>query len=248
MAQFVLVPGAFLGAWCWRRVLPALRAAGHEVHVACLTGTGERAHLLSTRIRVDTHVNDVLQVVQAEELDELILVGHSYAGLVVTGVADRLLKASRPVLRRLVYVDAVLPHPGESWSSRQPPDAVAARVAAARANGGISLPPPDPSVYGLDGDDHAWLRRRQTHHPFSVYRDPLWFDAERVARVPRLYIDCNAPALPTVAAMRERVRHEPGWRVEVLPTGHVPMVTLPVALAALLLDEAAQVQGPAAAG
>lgn len=239
MSQFVLVHGAFLGGWLWRRVLPLLREAGHRAHAVTLTGCGERAHLMSPGIRLRTHVDDVLGLIAAEELDDIVLVGHSYAGVVVTGVADALLQSAGPVLRALVYVDAAVPHPGESWSSGHAPATVAGRLQAARASGGTSLPPPDPADWGLEGADLAWCRRRVRPQPFGVYQDPLVFDAERLVAVPRTFIDCPAPALATIDAARRRVREEPGWQVETIPTGHLPMVSAPEALATLLLRAAA---------
>ena len=181
MTSFVLVHGAWHGGWCWQRVLPLLRSAGHVAHAVTLTGCGERAHLLTPGIRLATHVDDVLGVVAAEELADVVLVGHSYAGMVVTGAADRLLQRAPGTLAHLVYLDAVTPHPGESWSSQHAAETVAARVQAAAANGGVALPPPDGSVFGLDGADLAWVNRRMTPQPFGVYRDALDFSPTRVA-------------------------------------------------------------------
>ena len=235
MASFVLVHGAWHGAWCWARVLPRLRAAGHVAHAVTLTGSGDRAHLLSADIRLATHVQDVVATVEAEELADVVLVGHSYAGLVVTGAADQLLAANPARVRHLVYVDAVTPHPGESWSSQHPPETVAARIEAAKASGGLSLPPPDATAFGLAGADRDWVNHRQTPFPFGVYRDLLAFDAARVAGVPRTFIDCTSPALPTIAVMRQRVRSEAGWNVVEIATGHDPMVSEVEALVAVVL-------------
>jgi len=235
MTPLVLVHGAWHGGWCWQRVLARLRAAGALAHAVTLTGVGERAHLLSASIRVADHVQDVLALIAAEELEEVVLVGHSYGGLVITAVADRLL-AGATAIRRLIYVDAVTPHPGESWSSQHPAATVEARIAAAAANGNLSIPPPDASAYGLAGADRDWVNRRQTPQPFGVYRDPIAFDAERIARLPRTFVDCTTPALPTIAVMRERVRREPGWNVIELATGHDPMISAPDELARVLLD------------
>src|SRR5262245_64336135 len=122
MAAFGLVHGAWHGAWCWTRVLPTLRGAGHAVHAITLTGSGERAHLLHRGITLETHVGDVIGTITCEELDEVVLVGHSYAGLVITGAADRLVARQPSLLKHLVYVDAVVPHPGESWSTHHAPE------------------------------------------------------------------------------------------------------------------------------
>ncbi|GAB1436794.1 alpha/beta hydrolase [Sphaerotilus sulfidivorans] len=232
----MLIHGAWHGAWCWRRVLPGLRAAGHEAHAVTLTGVGERAHLLRPDLRLRDHIADVLGLIDAEELgDDLVLVGHSYGGLVMTGVADALLaRGLKP--RHLVYVDAVTPHPGESWSSQHAPETVRARLEAAAQRPDGAMPPPDAAVFGLDGADRDWVNRRQTPQPAGVYQDRLDFDAVRIATLPRTFIDCTAPALPTIAVMRERVRREPGWQVVELATGHDPMISAPEALVTLLLD------------
>ena len=109
----VLVHGAWGGAWIWRRVLAPLRAAGHEVHAVTLTGDGERAHLRRPEISLQTHVDDVVGLVEAEELRDVVLVGHSYGGMVITGAAAALLQRDPQRVRRLVYVDAMVPLPGE---------------------------------------------------------------------------------------------------------------------------------------
>ena len=234
-SPIVLVHGAWGGAWIWRRVLGPLRAAGHEVHAVTLTGDGERAHLRRADITLRTHIDDVLGLIDAEELRDITLVGHSYAGQVITGAADALLAADAGRLKQLVYVDAMVPLPGEGWGSNHAPEVVAARRAAAAANDN-ALPPPDPRDFGLEGADRDWLLRRQVPHPFGPYREPMPFDGERCAGVPRCFVDCNQPAYPTIAGSRERVRRQPGWRIVELPTGHCPMVSQPGRLIEVLLD------------
>jgi pimeloyl-ACP methyl ester carboxylesterase len=231
----VLVHGAWHGAWCWRRVLPLLRAEGVAPHAVTLTGVGDRAHLMSPAIDLHTHIQDVMGLIEAEELQRVVLVGHSYAGMVVTGVADRLQRERPGLLAHLVYLDAVVPLPGESWSSPHTAETKQSRIDAARPSGDLSFPPPDAKVFGLEGADRDWVNRRQTPQPFRVYQQPLDFDAARVAAVPRTFIDCTSPALATIAVSRSRVRSEPGWQVLELATGHDPMVSEPQALAELLL-------------
>jgi len=232
----VLVHGAWAGGWAWARVLAPLRAAGHAVHAVTLSGCGERRHLLRPDITLQTHVADVVGLAECEELRDAVLVGHSYGGLVVTGAADALLARGRDRLRQLVYVDAQVPLPGECWSSQHSDEVRAARSAAAAASGLHALPPPDPSGFGLAGPDRDWLLRRQGPHPFGAYLEPLHFDAERLARVPRAFIDCVAPAYPTIAPMRARVRATPGFTVVEMATGHYPQIQAPADFAALLLE------------
>jgi pimeloyl-ACP methyl ester carboxylesterase len=234
MSTFVLVHGAWGGAWIWRRIIGPLRAAGHEVHAVTLTGDGERAHLRRPDVSLQTHIDDVLGLVDAEELRDVVLVGHSYGGMVITGAADVLTARAPNPLRHLVYVDAMVPLPGEGWGSGHPPEIVQARLAAAKAHGN-ALPPPDPRDFGIEGADREWMLRRQVPHPFGMYRVPLQFDGERWARMRRTFIDCNRPAYPTIDAMRKRVREQPGWRVVEIATGHCPMVSTPAELTVHLL-------------
>ncbi|MBK4735449.1 alpha/beta fold hydrolase [Noviherbaspirillum pedocola] len=229
MADFVLVHGAWHGAWCWQRILPGLWRAGHRAFAVSLTGTGERAHQLAPDIRLADHIEDAAAVMEAEELQEAIVVGHSYGGLIITGLADRMPQR----IARLVYVDAVVPLPGESWSSGHPESTRAQRRAAIAATGAI--PPSDPALFGLSGDDANWISRRMRPQPGGVYDDPLHFDATRVAALPRSFIDCHAPALATIDPMRARVRAEPGWQVLEVATGHDPMISAPDALLHMLL-------------
>lgn len=214
-----------------------LRAAGHDAHAVTLTGVGERAHLLSPEIRLKTHRDDVLNQIRFEELDDVVLVGHSYAGMVITGVADLLLRQGSRVLRQLVYLDAFVPHPGESWSSSQPPETVAARLEAAIVRNNTKvMPAPDAKVFGLRGADHEWVTRRMTPQPLAVYQDPLCFDAERLTSLPRTFIDCTSPPSPTLAQIRRRVRQEAGWEILKLETGHDAMVSAPRELSDALLS------------
>ena len=242
MANFVLVHGAWHGGWCWRHVVQALGAAGHRAHAVTLTGLGERMHLMSPAITLETHITDVLDAIEMEEMDDVILAVHSYAGMIGTAVADR-----RPQrLRHLVYVDAVVPQPGESWSSTHTAATREARLAAAAGSPDFSMPPPDPAVFGLVGEQHAWCARRQRPHPGHTYQATLDFDPQRVAAVPRTFVSCIQPALATIDAIRPRVADDAFWggawragggmRVVELKTGHDPMISAPQDLTRILLE------------
>ena len=243
MANFVLVHGAWHGGWCWQRVTSALQAQGHRVHALTLTGLGERAHLLSPAITLDTHIDDVISAIEVEELQDVILAVHSYAGMIGTAVADRLGKH----LKHLVYVDAVIPKPGESWSSTQSAATQQQRLSAAQASTRFSFPPPDPEVFGLHDADHAWVKRRQTPHPGNTYQAPLAFDIQRVAAIPRTFVNCTQPALGTIEPSRLRAKDPKFWdgawlpnsKIVELKTGHDPMISEPAALTKILLDCAA---------
>lgn len=242
MTDFVLVHGAWHGGWCWRDVAGPLAAAGHRAFSPTLTGLGERAHLMSPAITLETHIADVGNLIEAEELQQLVLVVHSYAGMIGTAIADRM--SGR--LRHLVYVDAVVPNPGESWSSTQARATRESRLAAAEASADYSFPVPDAAIFGLQGALRDWVMRRQTPHPGHTYLATLDFDAKRVAAVPRTFVNCTRPALATIDAIRARVVDPRFWggawqggggaTVVELETGHDPMVTAPSELTRILLD------------
>jgi pimeloyl-ACP methyl ester carboxylesterase len=224
-------------------VSQALQQVGHGVHAVTLTGLGERAHLRSPAVTLETHIEDVRQLIDAEELTDVVLAVHSYAGMIGTAIADRM--SDR--LKHLVYVDAVLPKPGESWSSTQSQATQTQRLTAAAASADFSFPPPDPVVFGLHDADHAWVLRRQTPHPGHTYQMPLHFDAQRVASIPRTFISCTSPALATIEPSRLRAKDPafwggawaPGCQVLEMTTGHDPMISAPSELTRILLDCAA---------
>ena len=155
-ANYVLVHGAWHGGWCWSRVAERLRAAGHRAFTPTCTGLGERAHLMSPDITLDTFTDDITGMIEAEELTEVILVGHSFGGLPVSGVAERM--PSR--LRHLVYLDALLVEPGQRPFDILAPDIVARRLKTAEdSSGGVSLPPQPPESFGVTdpGDIACWV-------------------------------------------------------------------------------------------
>ncbi|ACL61296.1 alpha/beta fold hydrolase [Methylobacterium nodulans] len=231
---FVLVHGAWHGGWCWRRVADRLAAQGHRVFAPTCTGLGERAHLLSRAITLDTFVQDIAGVIAAEELAEIILVGHSFGGLAVSGVAD----AMPERIRHLVYLDSLLVEPGRAPFDALPPEVAAARrQAAAETSGGVSLPVPPPESFGvIDAADAAWLGRRLTPHPLGTYESPLRLKGPLGNGLPRTYVDCTNPSYPPLDGVKDWVRRQPGWDWAALATGHDAMVSTPDALARLLVE------------
>ncbi|MFI6845373.1 alpha/beta hydrolase [Kitasatospora sp. NBC_00085] len=222
MATFVLVPGMLHGAWWYRPLTDRLRAAGHEVYPLTLTGVSERGHLNNAAVNLDTHIQDVLATLEAEQLTDVVLVGHSYGGMVLSGVADR----APERIGALVYADAFVPRSGESayrivnevWKQRY--------LAGAAAGNGST-------VVGLS----PFLDPRATVHPLASLFQPVTLTgaAESVTR--RVYIHAerfeDTPFLETV----DRVRDDPAWTVHTLPVGHdlireAPEEFLKIALAA----------------
>ena len=231
---FVLVHGAFHGGWCWARVADRLRVRGHRVFTPTCTGLGDRAHLMSGDISLDMFTRDVAAVIEMEELEDVVLVGHSFGGNPTSGVADRMPER----IRHLVYLDALVVQRGQTAFTGLSDDIVASRRRAAReSSGGMSVPVPPPSVFGVpDGPDADWLRRRLTPHPIGTYETPLGLDRPVGNGLPRTYIVCTAPIYEPLQPSRDWVRAQPDWDWRELATGHDAMVTAPEALTGMLLD------------
>lgn len=223
MATFVIVHGGWGGGWEWRDVDRLLRAEGHDVSRPTLTGLGERAHLLSPSVDLDTHVEDVVCHLEFEGLEDVVLCGQSYGGMVVTGVADRVPER----VGRLVYVDAFVPLDGESLFDLLPQQWVSMLRDSATDG---RVPPP-----GGDPAHPAWYLERARDHPLAAFEQPLRL-AGRGDRIPRSYIRClrsDAPLEPMI----ERARTA-GWQIQEIDTHHDAQVGDPVGLARLLANAA----------
>ncbi|MBW3632862.1 MAG: alpha/beta hydrolase [Chloroflexi bacterium] len=236
MATFVLVHGSMHGGWCWKRVVPWLHAAGHHVHAPTLTGLGERAHLAHPGIDLGTHIQDIIGVLEYEDLRGVVLVGHSYGSVVVTGVADRL--PAR--IAQLVYVDGAEAASGQAVIDFFPSAWLAARRALVDVEGGgWQLPPPaDLSGFGIaDADDVAWVRPRLAPQPFKTFTQPLRLESAAGFAGPKTFVSCTeAPPAGWRDEMTRRARAERGWGYRELATGHDAMITAPRELAGLLLE------------
>lgn len=188
MATYVLVHGAWLAGWYWQRVAPLLRGAGHTVFTPTLTGLGERSHLLSRDITLDTYITDIVQVLFYEDLTDVILVGHSFGGTVITGVAER---ASERIAQ-LVYLDAEVPRNGESDAGCLTPNMEEFVWQRARERGDGWLFTPSPvAIFGVnDPADQAWADARMTAQPAATLTQPVFYGAA-VEALPRHFIACR---------------------------------------------------------
>lgn len=234
---FMLVHGAWHGAWCWAQVADILRAHGHRVFTPTQTGLGAKRHLMSRDITLDVFVQDIANELEFEDLHDVVLVGHSFGGIAISGVADRLPQR----LRQLIYLDALLLPGGMTAFSQLSPEVVAARTAAAQAfDGGMSLPPPPPEAFGLLNPAHqAVIAKRLTPHPFGCYTSPLHLQHALGNGLPRTYVVCTDPIYPALAKSRE-LALSLGWPMVALATGHDAMVSAPQATAELFMHLAAQ--------
>ena len=248
MATYVLVPGFWLGGWAWRAVANQLRAQGHEVHPFTLTGLADKKHLIGPDIDLDTHTNDVFNLIEYEGLTDVILVGHSYSGLVITAVADRLARK----LSKLVYVDTAPLPTGVALIDFYPPDLRKTyRQRVAMEGGGHRLPfPPWEELDGLgtardlDEGMRAVIQARATDTPFAAARQPTQLSTTSGrAQLPKTAIWCTTSTaqvrqlLDSGNAMFSELTG-PSWTFVDLPTGHWPMFSKPRELSELLLQQA----------
>jgi pimeloyl-ACP methyl ester carboxylesterase len=235
MATFVLLHGSWQGGWAWQRVRRLLAAAGHEGIAPTLTGLGERSHLATPETGLSVHIEDVVRVLECEDR-QVVLVGHSYSGLVVSGVAE----AVPERLSRLVYVDAFVPEDGQSAFDLMPVPGIAEQwTSSAREHGqGWLVPPLPPESLGVtDPADAAWVRSRLTPMPLRTHQEPIRLPADRARELPRSYVLCTGYPLFHLTARRcERQ----GWPCHRLAAGHSAMLTAPEALTGALLVEPGQ--------
>jgi pimeloyl-ACP methyl ester carboxylesterase len=234
MATFLLVHGAWLGGWCYKRVARLLRGAGHDVYTPTLTGLGERAHLLSPSISLKTHIADVLGVIQWEELSDIVLCGHSYAGTVISGVAEKAVDR----IGALVFIDAFVPEDGQSHMAAFPPEYVQLLCEDARQNGdGYLLTPPTADGVNLNAADVTWVKAMCSKHPLACFEERVALSGarERVAR--RSYVAATGWAAP-FETFAKRFEQDPAWQVERIACGHLMMLDRPQELADILLRSA----------
>ncbi len=230
MSTYVLVHGAWHGGWCWSKVKRALERADGNVYTPTLTGLGERAHLASPDIGLETHIEDVLRMLEYETLTDVVLVGHSYAGVVVTAVADRVPQR----LSRLVYLDAVVPRSGQCLFDCAGPEFRRQIEEQVRTQGeGWRIPVASAERLGLTrGEDIKWAVPKLVPHPYRTFHEPVHLRVPGAPMVPRTYINCigaKARGGPrTAQAQGIDDYHE-------LSTGHDAMITVPEEVAELLL-------------
>ena len=228
MSVFILVHGAWHGSWCWKHVRQQLRDLGHEVFSPTLTGLGERSHLLDLSVSVETHVDDIANLLIWEELEDVVLVAHSYGGFVARHVADRLPQR----IRQLVYVDAFVPDDGRSLVDYAPTFAQMFRDGARDQGDGWKVPPVPSRIFAVNSKDAAWVDRQCTPHPLTTFETPARLGTQDNA-VPAAYILAgefpDSPFSRFAAAAREQ-----GWACHTLPGGHDLMLDCPADLAGLL--------------
>lgn len=229
---YVLVHGAGHGGWCWRHVRNALSDQGHRVFTPTLTGLGERVHLRNSSVSLGMHITDIVNVIEYEELTQVILVGHSYACRVITGVADQL----RDKLHHVVYLDGTMPSDNEATIG----NATAANAMRAQAIDGYLMKRWPPTMFGItesDVENTAWLNRRITEQPLETFLEPIQLENGGAIGLPKTFIRCTNPRMRNDDTMEKLIAATPDeWRYIELNVPHDAMIAAPEALTQILLD------------
>jgi pimeloyl-ACP methyl ester carboxylesterase len=230
MAEFVLVPGAWLGAWAWDQVVTELRAAGRGAHPLTLSGLAEKQGVPADQ---QTHVKDIVEEIERRDLREVVLVGHSYSGIPVGQAAERI--GDR--LKHVVFVDSNVPVDGESFASGWY-EGAAALEASIRDNGGFWMPlsADDYRGHGLTDEQIARIVEGSTPHPGATLTEPAIMGGS-IASLQATYVKCllDAPEPSDIVARLLTSEH---WRLVTMNTGHWPMFSEPRELSKILLDAA----------
>ena len=231
MTTFVLVHGAWHGGWCWDRVRRALRARGHDVFAPTLTGVADRSHLLSPQVDLETHINDVANLLVWEDLSDVVLCGHSYGGCVVSGAADR--AADR--ISALVYLDAFVPKHGQRLHDFLPDETREAQLEGARQTGeGWRVPPIPAEVFNVNAADREWVDRQCTPQPLATFQQPVSLTGrlDTIENVSFVWAsDWDGP----FGQFYEQAKLI-GWKTAEIACGHDVMLDRPEALTEALLS------------
>nr|WP_283807714.1 alpha/beta hydrolase [Bradyrhizobium sp. LTSPM299] len=217
----MLVHGGWHGAWCWSGVLQRLRSSGHRAFAPTLTGLADRSHLFGSDIGLDTHIADVVSTVRWEEMDGIVLCGHSYGGMVISGAAEQL----EGKLAGIAFIDAFFPLDGQSCSD------LSGRVVARDA----AIPPPPAESFGIaDADECARVARLMTPHPSNTVSDKIALSGARERVAKKAYIVAGNRERSYFQKPYETLSQDPAWQTFALPTGHHPMLDAPDALVDVL--------------
>jgi pimeloyl-ACP methyl ester carboxylesterase len=228
LATVVLAHGAWSSAWAWKKVRPLMAAAGHQFFTPSYTGLGERSHLANPSNDLDTHIQDVLGVLDAEELTNIVLMGHSYGGMVATGVADR----GRDRIAHLIYLDAFVPKNGQSLADLVPPEQ-GQRMKDGAAGGDGWRVPPNPTPSDTPPEDVEWISKHRRPQSLKCFEQKLALSTE--PSMPRAYIQCMRYATQgPFSQFATRAKNEKGWKTYELDASHSPNITAPDALVKML--------------
>ncbi|WP_342330896.1 alpha/beta fold hydrolase [Pedobacter sp. FW305-3-2-15-E-R2A2] len=229
---FVLVHGAFHGGWCWQRVSTELRSKGNLVYTPTLSGLGEHKNTFNDEIDLNTHITDIVNFLITEDLHNVVLVGHSYAGAVIAGVADRMPDR----LSKLVFLDAMLMENGQSALDVSPDDIREYFIKVSMDyDNGLSIPFFSSDFFGVTNlADIKWVNDRLTNQPFKTFCQPLELKHPYGNDLPLTYIACTGPELRAIQPFADKTKKSKNWKYLELKTGHDAMITMPVELSNML--------------
>jgi pimeloyl-ACP methyl ester carboxylesterase len=230
---FVLVHGTWHGGWCWRRVADALEKKGHKVFAPSLTGVGDRSHLLTKDVNLTTHANDVANLIKWEDLKDVVLVGHSSAGFVITQAAEQI----GPSVASIVYLDAFVPQPGDSLISLANPGPRKA-LEEAVAKGELVAKPVPAAAFKVNEKDRAWVDAKCTPHPLAAVTEKIAAAGAREKIARKTYIRATGFESPVFDQTLAKMKTSPGWKTYEVPSGHDVMVDMPDRLVEIVLEVA----------
>jgi pimeloyl-ACP methyl ester carboxylesterase len=228
---FVLVHGAWHGGWCWRRVSDLLEQQGHKVFTPTLTGLGERSHLLRAGINISTHVTDVVNLLKWEGLSGVVLCGHSYGGMVVSGVAEQM----APAIGSIVFLDAFVPENGDSMADLTS-GTVRDNLKIAAERGDLVVPARSAAAFLVNAKDQAWVDAMCVPQPVGTMTEKVTLTGARERIGKKAYIRASAYPNPGFDTAYARVKADTSWRTYEVPCGHDVMVDMPERLAEILLE------------
>jgi pimeloyl-ACP methyl ester carboxylesterase len=231
MSNFVLVHGGFCGGWYWKKVKVLLENAGHTVFTPTLTGLGERNHLNNPNIDLNTHILDITNLCVFQDIKDAILVGHSYGGLVITGVAS----AMPDRIKKLIYLDGLIPDVGDSLMSLVDDQTAFYFRSQVEEKGEGWFVPASLSASFAD-DDNTWFNERVTTQAFKSFEQEIIFDPTIVNAIPKSFISCAQNDHITLKNMARKARAK-GWPYYEIDSDHFPMISNPVALSEVLQEQ-----------
>jgi pimeloyl-ACP methyl ester carboxylesterase len=228
---YVLVHGAWHGGWCWRRVADLLEAKGHKVYAPSLTGVADRSHLLSKSITLDTHILDVANLMEWEDLQNVVLCGHSYGGWPISGVAEKQEKR----IGSIIYLDAFLPNNGQKVLDTNTPDRKKS-VLEGIEKGELARPGPSAAAFFVNEKDRTWVNAKMTPQPIGVSTQPLVLTGARDRITKKAYVRARKYPQPDFDRWYEQCKADASWKVFDLNCGHDAMIDAPSDVAEILMS------------
>jgi pimeloyl-ACP methyl ester carboxylesterase len=238
VTTFILIHGMWHGGWCWKKLTPLLRNIGHQVFTPTLTGLGERSHLSCCDIDLDTHVQDVVNLIEYEDLQEIILVGHSLGGFIAPVVADRIPER----IAHIVNLDGIIPENGKAFKEMMPDYWNEFRNRALTSGNEWWVPPVREWTFGVSGADLEWMQSKLTPHPLKTWTTVVNLSNPVAQSLPHTFILCAEGYSEDEIEQEKTKFTQAGYSYRSLPTGHDAMITMPNALANILLELAKENQ------